>query len=123
MLLRPKRFSRWRIAKSCFIGIWIPEAFLAELIRRGYDITVGRVREKEIDFVCDKDGNRTFVQVSYLLATEAVKDREYGALDALTARGRRILLSMDRMDTSTDTVEHHYIPDWLAGSGGEGGSR
>ena len=57
-----------RIAKD--IDIALENAVYAELIRRGYDVTIGRVRNKEIDFVCDKDGERSFIQVSYLLASD-----------------------------------------------------
>ena len=100
-----------RIAKD--IDIALENAVYAELIRRGYDVTIGRARNREIDFVCDKDGERSFIQVSYLLATDETKDREYGAFDLIKSRGKRILLTMDRLDMSTDEIEHHYIPSWL----------
>ena len=100
-----------KIAKD--IDIALENIVYAELIRRGYDVTIGRVRNREIDFVCDKDGERSFVQVSYLLASDETKEREYGAFDLIKSRGKRILLTMDRLDMSTDEVEHHYIPDWL----------
>lgn len=100
-----------KIAKD--IDIALENIVYAELIRRGYDVTIGRVRSKEIDFVCDKDGERSFVQVSYLLASDETKEREYGAFDLIKSRGKRILLTMDHLDMSTDEVEHHYIPDWL----------
>ena len=100
-----------KIAKD--IDVALENIVYAELIRRGYDVTIGRVRNREIDFVCDRDGERSFIQVSYLLASEETKKREYGAFDLIKSRGRRILLTMDRLDMSTDEVEHHYIPDWL----------
>lgn len=97
------------------IDVSLENVVYVELVRRGYDVTVGRVRDKEVDFVCDRDGSRMFVQVSYLLADEEIKAREYGALDSLKARGDRLLLTMDRLDMSTETVAHRYIPDWLLG--------
>ena len=100
-----------KIAKD--IDVALENIVYAELIRRGYDVTIGRVRNREIDFVCDKDGERSFIQVSYLLASDETKNREYGAFDLIKSRGKRILLTMDRLDMSTDEVEHHYIPDWL----------
>ena len=100
-----------RIAKD--IDIALENAVYAELIRRGYDVTIGRVRNKEIDFVCDKDGERSFIQVSYLIASDETKAREYGAFDLIKSRGKRILLTMDHLDMSTDEIEHHYIPSWL----------
>lgn len=95
------------------IDVALENVVYAELVRRGYEVTIGRVREKEVDFVCDKDDRRLFVQVAYLMATEEVRAREYGALDAVKARGEKLLLTMDRLDLSTETVSHRYLPDWL----------
>ena len=95
------------------IDISLENVVYAELRRRGYEVTVGRVGAKEVDFVCDRDGKRMFVQVAYLLSSDEVRNREYGALDAVKARGEKILLTMDRLDLSTDTVAHRYIPEWL----------
>ncbi|MEG1579045.1 MAG: ATP-binding protein, partial [Oscillospiraceae bacterium] len=50
-----------------------------ELLRRGYKVTVGRMGETEIDFVCDKGAMRIYVQVCYLLADEQTVAREFGA--------------------------------------------
>lgn len=87
--------------------------YVMDLGLRRAEVTISWVREKEVDFVCDKGGQRLFVQVTYLLATEEVLAREYGALDAVKARGRKLLLTMDRLDLSTETVSHRYLPDWL----------
>ncbi len=51
-----------------------------ELLRRGYKVCVGRVGEKEIDFVGDKDGEKLYVQVCYLLNEESAIQREFGSL-------------------------------------------
>ena len=50
-----------------------------ELLRRGYSVTVGRVGEREVDFVCDKRGEKLYVQVAYLLASDETVQREFGA--------------------------------------------
>lgn len=39
-----------------------------ELLRLGYKVTIGKNDTKEIDFVCDKDGKRIYVQVCYYLS-------------------------------------------------------
>lgn len=38
-----------------------------ELCRRGWTVTVGRVKAKEVDFVCDRGSERMYVQVTYLM--------------------------------------------------------
>lgn len=52
-----------------------------ELLRRGYAVTVGRIGDQEIDFVCDQRGQKLYVQVTYLLASEETVRREFGAYD------------------------------------------
>ncbi|MCL2359296.1 ATP-binding protein [Candidatus Bathycorpusculum sp.] len=51
-----------------------------ELTRRGYDIKVGRSGAKEIDFVCEKDNEKFYVQVCYILNKEKTIQREFVSL-------------------------------------------
>lgn len=51
-----------------------------ELLRRGYKICVGRVGVKEIDFIGEKDGDKLYIQVCYLLNNESTIQREFGSL-------------------------------------------
>ncbi len=51
-----------------------------ELLRRGYKVCVGRVGEKEIDFVGEKDGDKIYIQVCYLLNEESTIQREFDSL-------------------------------------------
>ena len=55
--------------------------FYLELLRRDYKVTVGKTGNKEIDFVCDKRGEKLYVQVAYLLASDETVQREFGAYD------------------------------------------
>ena len=50
-----------------------------ELLRRDYKVTVGRTGDKAIDFVCDKSGEKLYVQVAYLLSSDETVQREFGA--------------------------------------------
>ena len=51
-----------------------------ELLRRRYKIQVGRVGEKEIDFVCEKNGDKLYIQVCYILDQEKTIEREFSSL-------------------------------------------
>ena len=64
-------------------------------------------------FPRDKSSERVFVQVSYLLGSEETREREFGALEAVRSTGRKLLLTMDRLDMGDGLVEHRYIPDFL----------
>ena len=85
----------------------------AEMVRRGYEVTIGRVREKEVDFVCDRNGERLYLQVAYLMATEETRMREFGALESIPDHYAKMVLSMDRFDFSHNGIRHRYLPDFL----------
>ena len=50
------------------------------MLRRGYKVCIGRVGTKEIDFVGEKNANKLYVQVCYLLNEESTIQREFGSL-------------------------------------------
>jgi len=84
-----------------------------EMRRRGYAVTIGRVKEKEVDFVCQRGPNRLYVQVAYLMPTQATREREFGALMSVPDQYDKLVLSMDRFDFSVDGIRHRYLPEFL----------
>lgn len=84
-----------------------------EFLRRGYEVTIGRIREKEIDFICDKGSIRFCVQVAYTVGGEDTRAREYGALETVKTTDRKLLLTMDRLDMSDGEIRQRYIPEFL----------
>ena len=84
-----------------------------EFLRRGYEVTIGRMREKEVDFVCDRGSERIYVQVAFTLGSEDTREREYGALEQIKTNDVKLLLTMDRLDMSDGAIRHLYIPDFL----------
>ena len=79
--------------------------------RRGYKVTIGRVKEKEVDFVCERDGDRLYIQVAYLMPTEETREREFSALRTVPDQYAKIVLSMDRFDFSNGGIKHRYLPE------------
>ncbi len=61
----------------------------------GYKVNVGKLGGREIDFVCEKAGERLYVQVAYLLKDEATRSREFGNLLAVKDNHPKIVVSMD----------------------------
>ena len=84
-----------------------------ELLRRGYEVTVGRTGNKEIDFVCDKRGEKLYVQVAYLLASEETIAREFGTYDSIRDNFPKYVVSLDEFDMSRDGIKHRNIRDFL----------
>lgn len=78
-------------------------------MRRDYKVTVGKTGNKEIDFVCDKRGEKLYVQVTYLLASDETIQREFGAYDNYP----KYVVSLDEFDMSRNGIKHRNIRDFL----------
>ena len=74
---------------------------------------MGKAGEKEIDFVCEKDGQRLYVQVCYLLASEETVQREFGAYDLVRDNFPKYVLSLDEIDFSRNGIKHLNIRYFL----------
>lgn len=65
------------------------------LVRLGFDVTVGQLQAGEIDFVCSKqDGQRVYVQASYLIADDTTYEREFGNLRNIKDNYPKYVISM-----------------------------
>ena len=84
-----------------------------ELIRRGYDVTIGKIGEKEIDFVAKKENRKLYIQVAYLLSSEDTIDREFGVYSSVRDNYPKYVLSLDDFDMSRDGIKHMNIRDFL----------
>ena len=84
-----------------------------ELLRRGYHVTVGKIGEREIDFVAEKNGEKLYVQVAYLLATNEVIQREFDVLEAVPDNYPKYVVSMDEFDMSRNGIRHRNVRDFL----------
>ena len=69
--------------------------------------------DKEIDFVCDKRGEKLYVQVTYLLASEETVNREFGAYDTIRDNFPKYVVSLDEFDMSRNGIKHRNIRDFL----------
>lgn len=84
-----------------------------ELTRRGYDVHIGKVADKEVDFVAVKNGEISYYQVAYLLADENTIAREFGVFSGLNDNHNKFVLSMDHLNMGRGGIKHQYIVEWL----------
>ena len=95
------------------INLILENIVYLELLRRGFDVTVGRNCNKEIDFVCNKHGEKLYVQVTYLLASQETIDREFGAYGHIKDNFPKYVVSLDEFDMSQNGIKHRNIRDFL----------
>ncbi|MBU0991798.1 MAG: ATP-binding protein [Proteobacteria bacterium] len=80
----------------------------------GYDVSVGQIGKKEVDFVCEKDAERLYIQATYMITDDKVRDREYGNLLAIPDNYPKKVVSMDTVPGgSYQGVNHIYLEDFL----------
>jgi predicted AAA+ superfamily ATPase len=89
---------------------------LNHLLYCGYDVKVGTLPPEEIDFICSKNGETLYVQVTIELSQQATIDRECGSLLKIKDNYPKIVVSGERSFENTyEGVEHIYIRDFLSG--------
>lgn len=95
------------------INLILENIVYMELLRRGYEVRVGRSGNKEIDFVCYKRDEKIYIQVTYLIASEETIQREFGVYDDIQDNFPKYVVSLDEFDMSRDGIKHRNIRDFL----------
>ena len=94
----------------------IENVIYQHLIRLGYQVYVGQLQAGEIDFVCTKpDGQRIYVQASYIIADMATREREFGNLRAIKDNYPKYVISMTPLLTRNDDngITHLHLRKFL----------
>ena len=84
-----------------------------ELVYRGYSVSVFDNQGKEIDFLAEKDGKKTYVQVAYTVVEEKTWKREFEAFSGIPVYDRKVIITNDDTDYSTSAVEHIRLKEFL----------
>ena len=86
-----------------------------ELLRRGYDVTVGKTNSLEVDFIATNSQEKKYYQVTYSLMDENVKKRELNVLKSINDNYEKTILTMDKIydNTSEDGIKVRYLIDFL----------
>ena len=95
------------------INLVLENIVYMELLRRGYTVTIGKAGDQEIDFVCEDQGNKLYVQVAYLLASEDTIQREFGVYSRIRDNFPKYVVTLDEFDMSRDGIRHRNIRDFL----------
>jgi predicted AAA+ superfamily ATPase len=99
--------------KNIDIGHILENIVYLELIRRGYAVTIGKVDDKEIDFIAETGGNKIYYQVSASILDPATFAREIEPLKKANDHYPKFILSMDEMPMGEDGIKQVNIVDFL----------
>lgn len=84
-----------------------------ELINKGYEVYVGKIKDGEIDFVAKKDNQIKYFQVSLYLNEESTLKREFKAFEQINDNYPKYVLSLDKTNKSKDGIKHINVIDFL----------
>lgn len=84
-----------------------------ELLIRGYDVYIGKIKEGEIDFIATNDKEKLYFQVAYLIEQPKTATREFGVYKEINDNYPKYVLSLDKADFSKDGIIHKNIIEWL----------
>lgn len=86
-----------------------------EMLRRGYEVKIGKINDLEVDFICTKYDEKIYIQVTYLLASPETIEREFLVLELIKDNFPKYVVSMDQFDMSRNGIKHYNIIDFLLG--------
>ena len=96
------------------LGYSLENIVYFELLRRGYRVNVGKLGQREIDFVAEKNTRTMYVQVTASMTDAAVFEREMAPLRAIRDNYPKIVLTLDRFTVSNyEGIEVINAVDWL----------
>lgn len=85
-----------------------------ELLRRGYDVSIGKIDNLEVDFIATKADDKLYVQVTKSMTSEDVRKRELTPLQKINDNYEKIVLSLNTgMDSSYEGIKSINLLDWL----------
>lgn len=85
-----------------------------ELLRRGYDVAIGKIDNKEIDFIATHADDKLYIQVTESMKEENTKNRELTPLKKVKDNYSKIILSLEPgLETSYDGIKSIHLIDWL----------
>ena len=71
------------------------------------------MRAQEVDFVCQKNSERLYVQVSYLMPDQTTREREFSSLESVPDQYDKLVLSLDMVNFARNGVRHRNLVEWL----------
>jgi predicted AAA+ superfamily ATPase len=85
-----------------------------ELKRRGYQVSIGKFENKEIDFIAEKESRKIYIQVAYLLSSREIIEREFSVLKLIKDNYPKYVISMDTIFGSDfEGIQRINLVDFL----------
>ena len=99
------------------IGHVLENIVYLELLRRGYDVAIGKIDNLEIDFIAQKADEKLYIQVTDDMSISSVTQRELAPLKKVKDNYPKIVLALNLgLETNYDGIKILNVIDWLVAS-------
>ncbi|HBD94417.1 MAG: ATPase [Spirochaetes bacterium GWF1_31_7] len=100
--------------KKADFGFMLENIIYLELLRRGYEVYVGKVDTLEVDFIALKNGFTEYYQVALTVTDQTTLERELSPFNKLTDHNPKYLLTLDQQPvTIHNGIQQINAIDWL----------
>ena len=98
------------------IGHILENIVYFELLRRGYDVAVGKVGDKEVDFIATKDSEKIYYQVTEEMVFESTRERELAPLRMIRDNYEKVIIALNVDSTaSVEGIKIKPMMEFLLG--------
>ena len=101
--------------RSTEINKYLENIVFNHLKANEYDVKTGQIGKNEIDFIAEKNSEKTYIQVCYMLENQATIEREFGNLKLINDNYEKIVVSMDAIENANtvDGIKHLSVREFL----------
>jgi predicted AAA+ superfamily ATPase len=100
-------------ATNVDVGHQLENIVYLELLRRGYRVNIGKIGEREIDFVATRQNTKEYYQVTLTALEDRVRERELDPLRRVGDNYPKYLLTLDFITGDYEGIEQINVIDWL----------
>lgn len=101
--------------KNTDIGHILENIVYFELVRRGFEVCIGKVDDLEIDFIAEKDGDKEYYQVSASVLDPNTFEREIEPLRRVHDNYPKYIVTMDEITSNNEGIKQINVIDFLLG--------
>jgi predicted AAA+ superfamily ATPase len=113
-------FEDWGL-RNAILGLGhfsIPDtlenAVFSHLKQLGYNVSIGVLKNLEIDFIAQKENNIIYIQVAYIISDKKVREREFGNLELIKDNYPKYVVSLDPVEIGTyNGIKHIHLREFL----------
>ncbi len=95
------------------MGFLLENIVFLELMKRGYSITIGKIQNLEVDFICKRPGKTFYVQVSESINDPTTREREFKSFEKIKDYYPKYIVTTDQINYSHNGIIHMNILEFL----------